>query len=94
MSDNANSADPFLEYRFEQAGEYVLEIRDVRYQGNPFWDYCIEVSNRPFVTGVHPLAVTRGRETSLELSGFLLPAEPRTRSRFPRKRPSDRGNCC
>lgn len=77
MSDNANSADPFLEYRFEQAGEYVLEIRDVRYQGNPFWDYCIEVSNRPFVTGVHPLAVTRGRETSLELSGFLLPAEPR-----------------
>ncbi len=77
MSDNANFADPFLEHRFEQAGEYVLEIRDVRYQGNPFWDYCIEVSNRPFVTGVHPLAVTRGQESSLELSGFLLPADPR-----------------
>lgn len=75
MSDNANFADPFLEHRFEQAGEYVLEIRDVRFQGNPYWDYCIEISSRPFVTGVHPLAVTRGQETSLELSGFLLPAD-------------------
>lgn len=87
MSDNANFADPFLEHRFEQAGEYVLEIRDVRYQGNPFWDYCIEVSNRPFVTGVHPLAITRGQESSLELSGFLLPADPRAPVTVPAETP-------
>ena len=42
MSDNAFFADPFLTYRVEQAGEYLLEIRDVRYQGNIDWTYCIE----------------------------------------------------
>lgn len=87
MSDNANFADPFLEHRFEQAGEYVLELRDVRYQGNPYWDYCIEISSRPFVTGVHPLVVTRAQETSLELSGFLLPAERRAPVTIPAETP-------
>ena len=49
-SDNNDYyADPVLAYRFEQAGDYLLEIRDVRYQGNQYWEYCIEISSRPLV---------------------------------------------
>ena len=32
-NDNYFYADPVLSYRFEQAGDYLLEIRDVRYRG-------------------------------------------------------------
>ena len=72
-SDNHFSGDPFLCQRFEQAGEYLLEIRDVRYKGEPHWQYSIEISRRPFVTNVFPLGVERGKEAKLELIGFNLP---------------------
>jgi hypothetical protein len=72
-SDNTFAADPFLCQRFEQAGEYVLEIRDVRYQGNQFWQYCVEISDQPFVTTVYPLGVAPGVETTLGLIGSNLP---------------------
>ena len=73
MSDNAFFADPFLSHTFAKAGEYFLEIRDVRYQGNVDWEYCIEVNSRPFVTQMFPLAVRPGIDTPIELSGSLIP---------------------
>lgn len=68
-------ADPVLTHRFETAGEYLLEIRDVRYQGNAYWEYCLEISPRPYVDCVHPLAVSPGQAPQLSLVGHLLPAE-------------------
>ena len=60
-NDNYFFGDPLLSHRFEQAGDYLLEIRDVRYEGNAFWEYCIEANWRPFVETVFPLAVARGQ---------------------------------
>lgn len=57
-SDNVFGADPFLCHTFDEDGEYYLEIRDVRYQGNKFWQYAIEVSHQPYATAVFPLAFT------------------------------------
>jgi hypothetical protein len=71
--DNYFSADPLLAYRFEQAGEYVLEVRDVRYKGNADWVYAIEINERPFITQVYPLAVPRGTRTELSLVGLNVP---------------------
>ena len=67
-ADNNFAADPFLSYSFEP-GEYLLEVRDVRYQGNKYWNYAIEVSNRPFVSQVYPAVVSAGQTTSLQLVG-------------------------
>ncbi|HVX11853.1 MAG TPA: PPC domain-containing protein [Pirellulales bacterium] len=75
-SDNYYFADPLLHYHFAAAGEYYLEIRDVRYQGNGDWNYAIEANNRPFVTSVFPSRITPGTATRLELVGFNLPADP------------------
>lgn len=72
-SDNYFFGDPFIGYRFERAGEYLLEIRDVRYQGNQYWEYSLEISDQPFVTNAYPLAVAAGEPTELELVGFQLP---------------------
>ncbi|MBC8351735.1 MAG: PPC domain-containing protein [Planctomycetes bacterium] len=72
-SDNYFYADPYLHYEFKHAGEYFLEIRDVRYQGNQYWEYAIEVHGRPFITNVHPMAVGRGQQTRFEFVGHRLP---------------------
>jgi hypothetical protein len=78
LNDNYFFADPFLAHKFEAAGDYYLEIRDVRYQGNQYWQYSVEINSRPFVTNVYPLAVTPERPTKLELVGYNLPADPTT----------------
>ncbi|MEO8495219.1 MAG: PPC domain-containing protein, partial [Planctomycetota bacterium] len=72
-SDNYFFADPFLHYQFKHAGEYFLEIRDVRYEGNQYWEYEIEVNARPFITNVYPMAVGRGQQTKFEFVGHQLP---------------------
>lgn len=76
MNDNHFFADPLLHYKVPSAGEYYLEIRDVRFGGNADWQYCIEACDRPFVTNVHPMQVTPGAPTKLELVGHNLPADP------------------
>ena len=73
LSDNSFVADPFLEFQFPQDGTYVLEIRDVRYQGNAYWTYSVEMNERPFVTQVFPLGVTKESEAKLSLIGHNLP---------------------
>lgn len=75
-ADNEFFGDPMLSYVFDQAGDYLLEIRDVRFEGNNFWEYSIEVNSRPFVVNVHPLALTRGQENRVELVGPRLPPDP------------------
>jgi hypothetical protein len=76
MSDNYFFADPFFTYKFEQAGEYFLEVRDVRYQGNQYWEYCVEVNPRPFVSQALPIAIAAGMTQPVDLAGWLLP-EPK-----------------
>jgi len=71
-ADNTYAADPFLSYEFP-AGEYVLLVRDSRYQGNRYWEYSIEVSNQPFIAQVYPLAVSPGATVDLSPVGAFLP---------------------
>ena len=75
-SDNFYSADPFLGYHFEDAGEYLLEIRDVRYHGNAYWEYSIEVAAQPFVLNTYPLGLAARKAAQVELIGFSIPSNP------------------
>jgi len=76
-SDNHFYADPFISHHFAEPGEYYLEIRDVRYHGNPYWTYSIEVIERPFVTNIYPLAHNPHQTSEVELTGFNLPEQNR-----------------
>jgi hypothetical protein len=75
-SDNYFRADPLISHRFEQEGDYYLEIRDVRYSGNQYWEYAIEVSPLPLVECVYPLGMARAVTTELQAAGFLLSGKP------------------
>jgi hypothetical protein len=76
VNDNYFAGDPLLHHRFAAAGDYFLEIRDVRYGGNPDWLYSIEINDRPFVTNVFPSRVTPGKTTRVKLIGYNLPTDP------------------
>jgi hypothetical protein len=73
MNDNFFYGDPLLNFDFTTPGEYSLEIRDVRYTGNTYWQYSIEINDRPLVTNAHPLRVTPGTPSMLSLVGFNVP---------------------
>lgn len=74
-SDNYFFGDPFLSHKFVQAGDYFLELRDVRYEGNQYWEYAVEISPRPFITNVYPLGIPIGQDASLTLIGTQLPEQ-------------------
>ena len=74
-SDNVYAGDPLLVHKFDQPGEYVLEIRDVRYKGNVDWVYAVEMNARPFAAQFFPVAVNPGVETTLSALGFNLPED-------------------
>lgn len=71
-SDNVYAADPFLVHAFQEPGDYFLEVRDVRFQGNPFWEYVIEVSEQPYVSTIHPLAAQQNQTGDFLLIGENL----------------------
>ncbi len=71
-NDDYYRADPLLHYRFEKAGEYTIQLRDVGYAGNPNWVYRLNITNRPFVTSVVPCAVRPGQSNTLHVTGFNL----------------------
>jgi hypothetical protein len=77
-SDNHFAGDPLLHVTLDRPGDYLLEVRDVRYQGNADWSYAIEASARPFPTMTHPLAVPAGEATTVELRGLGLPPNATT----------------
>lgn len=72
-SDNVYAGDPLLHFNVPSAGEYLLEVRDVRYQGNADWIYSIEVNDRPFVKQVDPPVVIAGANSKLHAIGFNVP---------------------
>ena len=89
LNDNYFYGDPLLHYRFAAAGEYALEIRDARYQGNVDWQYSIEAHDRPFVTNISPARITPGVATRVTLVGFNLPADPTALVTLPPDAPED-----
>jgi hypothetical protein len=61
FSDDAPglSKDARLTYTFKEAGEYVLEIRDVRYAGGNDYVYRIRIGDFPCATTTYPLSIAR-----------------------------------
>ena len=62
-------SDCRLRHRFEQAGQYVLEIRDIRYAGGADHRYRIRIGDFPLVNTAYPLAVSAGSSTQLQPAG-------------------------
>ncbi len=61
-----------LGFVVRKAGIYAVGIRDRDFRGAADFTYRLHIGNVPVVTGVFPLAVQRGRTTSVHVSGVNL----------------------
>ena len=61
--------DARLCHTFAEAGEYVLEVRDIRFQGGAGHYYRLRVGSFPCLNVPYPLGVKRGESATLEFAG-------------------------
>jgi len=60
------SGDSQLSYTFATAGEYLLELRDIKFQGGP---YRLRIGDFPCATVAYPLAIQRGTQAAITVAG-------------------------
>ncbi len=60
------SGDSQLSYTFPAAGEYVLELRDIKFQGGA---YRLRMGDFPCAAVAYPLAIQRGQQAAVSVAG-------------------------
>jgi hypothetical protein len=68
--------DPRLTYVFKEAGDYLIEVRDVLYRGGPDYQYCLRLGDSPCATAPVPMAVKRGAKVSVGFAGTTVDGVP------------------
>lgn len=61
------NGDSSLTHTFKDAGEYVVELRDIKYGTGA---YRLRIGDFPIATVAYPLAVQRGTTTNVTVAGF------------------------
>jgi len=71
-NDISNGLDSLIDYTIQVSGDYVLQIRDLRYKsGNDFF-YRIRVGELPYLDTIFPLGGERGTESAVSVTGRNL----------------------
>ena len=74
-NDFDQDQDPLVAYTVPADGVYTVRVNDQSMAGSPQHFYRLSIGTFPLVTGVFPTSVPVGRETSVELTGYNLPAK-------------------
>ncbi len=82
-NDDFYFADPLLTYRFSKAGDYLVQVRDSKYEGDPRWVYALHVTDRPYVSHVYPMAGNPGQTLDVEPVGSARLKQPRIAAHLP-----------
>jgi len=82
-ADDYYGPDPLLAHRFDKAGTFVIQVRDVRYQGMAGWTYRMICTRNPFLTALYPMAGQRGQSVEVQPIGFNLGDMKQTRIDVP-----------
>ena len=64
--------DPRLTYTFKEAGDCLIEIRDVSYRGGEDYFYRLRIGDFPCATTPLPLALKRGAKALIQFTGPTL----------------------
>ncbi|HEY5315830.1 MAG TPA: PPC domain-containing protein [Pirellulales bacterium] len=85
--DEALGADGRFVHTFADAGDYLLELRDIRYQGGADYRYRLRLGDFPLATATFPLGVQSGATAKLSVVGSTLDALPPLSVAVPVKAP-------
>ena len=66
-----------LTYTFSESGQFVVEVRDIRYEGGGGHFYRLRIGDFPCLNGPYPMAVRRGVSTRVDFAGLdVVEADP------------------
>jgi hypothetical protein len=82
-NDDFYFADPLLSFTFPKAGDYLVQIRDSKYEGDPRWVYALLATDRPYVSQVYPMAGNPGQTLDVEPVGSARIKQPRVAVHLP-----------
>ncbi|MDA1013923.1 MAG: hypothetical protein O3A00_05645 [Planctomycetota bacterium] len=66
------SGDAQLAYKFDKAGEYVVEVRDIQYRGGGTFNFRLRMGDFPCVSVPYPMGVKRGSNASITFAGSSI----------------------
>lgn len=84
-NDDFYFADPLVSYKIPKSGDYFLQIRDSKYDGDARWVYAIVATNRPYVSHVYPMAGNPGQTLEVEPVGSARALRGRVPLQVPRE---------
>ncbi len=82
-NDDYFFADPMLEFTFKTAGDYFIQVRDSKYDGDPRWVYSLAITNKPCVAHVFPMAGNPGQTLEVEPVGSAAKVQARIPLKVP-----------
>ena len=71
-SEDASGLDSVLFFKPPEDGEYVLQVRDFRYQGGGNYTYRLYAGALPYVESIFPFGGQRGQSVEVALTGRNL----------------------
>ena len=74
-NDFGGDRDPLFGFTVPADGRYTVEVRDLMLAGSSEHFYRLSLGELSVATGVFPLSVPANRESSVEVTGFNLPAD-------------------
>lgn len=63
------SGDAQLAYKFEAAGEYIAEVRDIQYRGGAPYNFRLRIGDFPCIAVPYPMGVKRGTTAEVSFAG-------------------------
>jgi hypothetical protein len=84
-NDDFYFADPLLTYTFTKDGDYYIQVRDSKYDGDPRWVYALLISDRPHATHTFPFVGGPGRTIEVEPVGSARKVKARATVRTPQQ---------
>jgi hypothetical protein len=72
-----------MSYTIKQDGDYILQIRDAKYDGDPRWVYALSITHKPYAAQIYPLAMNPGQLASVEPIGSAQLVQPRVDFKAP-----------
>ncbi len=71
-NEDANGLDSLIEFSVPDEGDYLLQLRDFRYQGGEDFKYRLYGGALPHLDWIFPLGAQRGQSVEITLSGRNL----------------------
>lgn len=66
------SSDSQLTHTFQRGGDYLIELRDIRYQGGGTFSYRLRVGDFPCVSVPFPMGAQRGQTVGVNFAGSFV----------------------